>query len=289
MALKHRTDISVICDIDTLRSQPIKVENRMSTAIVSIYTPEGFLIAADGYNDGDNRAQKVFQINTSTQGYAFSFAISKWEGVTDGETGLDISCSSVANIVASSLDPTRFHSVQDYVEAFSSKTGQGVLDAIKVARDTDLLSSKDYCEIVGVRRFTNVHFNGFWQGRPFMLSWTICFHMLSFSIHENYCHEELTERRFKFLGSDRILNFLASASNSDDYLEGLRTPGLMAVLSGTTTSLGQAVEAAKSYIEACMHPDSVMHDEACSYIKGRIHMATISPLHGFVWHPDYPV
>src|ERR1039458_8403395 len=86
----------------------------MPTAIVPIYTPEGFVVASDRYRDKDYLdAQKVFHLSPRT-----SYAISGWAGVSDEETGVGISFAGECNDVATALDMHGFTDLKSYGETF---------------------------------------------------------------------------------------------------------------------------------------------------------------------------
>jgi hypothetical protein len=259
----------------------VRYAGTMPTAIVSIYSPEGFVIAADGFSTtGDGDAQKIFPIADSPTA---AYAISGWAGVSDEDIGLDISFEAECRAVASSLNWDGFVDLNTYGETFARTVGVQIQQEIAKARVCGAISESDYTEkIANCDRWCLLHFNGYFRGVPSMAAWSILFHLDQSSVNQYYSWQPVLGDARNFYGSTVILDLLKSGGDSG-YFDKYKTPSFKKLITRGGVSLQEAIQAASSYIEACSDPEADAMDGKCKCIGGKTHIATITPTEGFRW------
>jgi hypothetical protein len=263
----------------------VRYAGTMPTAIVSVYTPEGFVVAADGLSTtGGSDAQKVFPIPNSSTPTA-AYAISGWAGVSDEDIGLDISFDGECRAVANSLDWEGFVDLNTYGETFARTVGVRIQQRITEARVCGAISESDYTEkIANCDRGCLLHFNGYFRGVPSMAAWSILFHLDQSSVNQYYSWQPVSADARNFYGSTTMFDLLKSDVDCG-YFQKYKTPGFKKLIARGGVSLQEAIQATSSYIEACRDPKANALDSKCEAIGGRIHIATIKPLEGFGWAP----
>ena len=286
MTLKLHLDLCSPC----IESAEVEIEDRvryagtMPTAIVSVYSPEGFVVAADGLSTtGGSDAQKVFPIPNPSAPTA-AYAISGWAGVSDEDIGLDISFDGECRAVANSLNWDGFKDLNTYGETFARTVGVQIQQRITEARFRGAISESDYTEkIANCDRGCLLHFNGYFRGIPSMAAWSILFHLDQSSVNQYYSWQPVLADARNFYGSTVMLDLLKS--DTDGYFQKYKSPGFRKLIARGGVSLQEAIQAASSYIEACRDPKANELCSNCEAIGGRIHVATIKPIEGFAWAP----
>lgn len=245
----------------------------MSTAVVRIFTPEGFVIAADGlrkYADGrvlSENVQKVFPTQSRLWGH-LAFALTGWTWVENDSVKMD--WASHAKSVAASLESKPIRDTEQYGELLSGKIRGWVSDNKSKFREY-------YNQLIP--QDTKLLLCGYVDGGPRLST-----HRLTFGQkirHE--CTEKFSPHQSAawFSGSPVIKQILLDGTdrNFDRY----KTTGLEK-LGQEEISLVEAIDVAKNYILACSDPKAREIDKNCEQIGGHIHIATITPQTGFKWH-----
>jgi hypothetical protein len=83
------------------------------------------------------------------------------------------------------------------------------------------------------------------------------------------------------VGSEKIASLLAE-SDADEFAK-YKKPAFKKLAGNVEVSLQEAVEAAKSYIEACFTTKARELDPACKFIGGHVWIATLTSAEGFKW------
>jgi hypothetical protein len=256
----------------------------MPTAIVGCYTPEGFVIAADGRSlksDDDSvisdQVQKVFPLSCVNGAFAFALSGNAVLG-TDDNTEEVVNLISALNRSAKRIKFRQFRSPADYVAALCSPVNL----AVREAREARKITS--YPGVGGIKcspyeygtTIANVLVMGYHEAHP-------C------QIHARFFHEDqvLKDPQIHvdqsgepyFFGSREILEML----NSDDpTFAPYRVP--MLERDGQISPIDYAVEVGRKYIEACSTPEALSIDEpTCRAIGGHIHIAKVTRENGFHW------
>lgn len=124
----------------------------MLTAIVRIYTPEGFVIAADGYSDDADapafNCRKVFPTNGTFGNLAFGISMLGSALFTNDSTGaaLRILFARECQQVADKLQSNTPKSLNDYAEKFSRPFLEQVQFRIDKGAEEGIVSPSDYAE-----------------------------------------------------------------------------------------------------------------------------------------------
>jgi hypothetical protein len=267
----------------------------MATALVHIYSEDGLVIAADGFNYlrsaaglelTSTCAQKIYERSGIDRQVACSF--------TGRISIFNKADQNVFDFVSASRDAARAVGsvpVRDANE-FAAQICpliQQRLAAVKESGGLDLYPSPMPLQ-VGERGRTivHIHLDGYFNGHPYRIGIRF-FHDNQELGWEPNLHELNNSRKSLFYGSTRVADLLFRGN--DPRLEKYRTPACK-LISGRlndpdiAVSLRDAVEAARNFIEACSDPIAQEIDgEDYQRIGGRIHIATITPNDGFRWVP----
>jgi hypothetical protein len=252
------------------------------TAIVRTFTPQGFVLAADGRSFGtidgailNDAAQKIFPTRTLSGAFAFSIA-GAIELVTDDRSQIAVNLADEARKSAESLENERIENLTDYAARFCHPIYRALNEAHKSGRLTNFPSHET--RVLGERgqTITRLLLDGYLGEYPS-------------SVNVRFFHEdgELREpgietNRFPtgfhyVLGSPQIVRLLWD-SNDPRFSE-YRGPKIYA----EDMTLQSAIERSRCYIQACSDPQSAAIDSVCRTIGGHIHIATITPSSGFQW------
>lgn len=247
----------------------------MSTAIVRIYTPEGFVIAADGRKGNTvtrevatDSVQKVFPVDHSDKQLAYSFAGTAGIGaVGAGEALLFDFPLETKRAIDRFLD-IRFKSLWHFTEALMNALVP-LLDEAKAKRLKALGGTPPESEAQ-----TYIFIDGYHQGRPKKTRITFRHHGSFQSNTEEDASTEELEGGAEY-GDPQILKLLDS---EDDTFAAFRPARIHSGL-----SLDQAVTVANNRIRAQCSLIAREIAPKCHNIGGRIHIATVTFAHGFRW------
>jgi hypothetical protein len=177
----------------------------MSTAIVKIYTPEGFIVAADGKtSDGRTDAQKVFEVRSEVG--TLACCLSNCADISDAETGMNIRFDSVCSLVAAEPRLKNAANLQLYADIFSRAFGKKVQEQVLEAKEQRLIDPKGK-RILKKGWKTDLHFAGYFRGVPSIAVSTVRFHGAKVSVLHS-CHLSLKYFTGTFYGSEKVLQAL---------------------------------------------------------------------------------
>jgi hypothetical protein len=284
----------------------------MPTAIVRIYTPEGFVIAADGYSDDADapalNCQKIFATSGTFGTLAFGISMLGGASFTNDVTGanLRIVFGQECQHTAEKLQSYTPRSLNEYAEKFSRLFLEQVQLRIAKGVEEGIVSDSDYSGWKKSRALTLLHFAGYIAsgnaGNPLLPSMaTYTVRLADGSVEPgtallNISHSPAVGF---FYGSQQILSILQSegaqfskhSEREQDRLalqiwQQYSKPAHRDLKEGRGISLSSAIEAATSYIQACSDVKARKIDQQCHSIGGRIHVGTITFEDAFKWVPN---
>ncbi len=233
----------------------------MATAIVSAYTPEGFVIGADGLrregrtrNPVSETATKIFSIEDDDKILAHA-----WAGATnlfnlEGKSFFDVlrESAKVGKILAS----PHIDGFAEYVGLFMDTVHQRLLSANtgdRLSGDLNLFPKGE--------EVARVLFVGYFNGIPYRAQSAI--------VHRDYVL--IGPRLSEFRQAPVDFNVF---SGSAVMLEKFKPR-----LTDAPNTLSQAATLVRDYIQTCIDNQ---HDRECEDIGGHIHIAAVTPKH-FEW------
>jgi hypothetical protein len=240
----------------------------MSTAIARIYTPEGFVIAADGRKlnrqSGEiasDEEQKVFRLCHHAGDMSCAIA-----GVAQfaREHGL-FDFGVAAGRAARAIEKRQVTNRYEYSD----------LLAREICRALEVFSPALLCS--GTEPATSLFLDGFFGGRPMRSKIELTYRIDG--IDAQVSPEELVPGKTKGYGSEIIWAMLF-ATMPHDHLSSYRQVCQMA----KPTGVAQATRVALNVIRAHCCPEAMLIDpERCAAVGGHIHIATVTQSDGFKW------
>lgn len=238
----------------------------MSTAIVRIYTHDGFVVAADGRKmngltgavAGDNE-QKVFQVSHPSGSMCCAFAgnVQLTHKGTE-RVGFDYRVETLRT--AEALASIRAKSLFHYTSVLAAELIRSVRTF-----ETNPYTGDDS---------THIFIDGFFAGHPKRTKITIHgqdFDALEVSVQDLYLGKVLG------YGSQPIMDVLFGKTEKgqlSSYREKCRT----------ATNLSEAIDVALNVVRAHADPVALLIDpHTCAAIGGHIHVGTVTPQTGFGW------
>jgi hypothetical protein len=265
---------------------PAWIHIPMSTAIARIYTPEGFVVAADGraYNPEkrtviNETAKKIFQIRDLGRSIAYAI-VGTVRIYQDGsnETVFDL-VTELAKAQAQ-LETTKSRNILGYAIRLS----RPINELLKRAKDSGRITAYPTSDNPQVNErgstIAHVFLDGYYNDIP-------CRATIRF-FHENQrlaqpevLPEGLAVGSMLAYGSAEITHLLETEDAR--FVKYIRPKHRRAEM-----ALTDAIETAKSYIEAHCDPEAMKIDEKFARTVGRpVHIATITPAEGFQWVPEF--
>lgn len=246
----------------------------MSTAIVKIYTPEGFVVAADGKtSDGRTDAQKVFEVRSEVG--TLACCLSNCADISDAKTGVNIRFDSVCSLVAAEPRLKNADNLQRYADIFSRAFGKKVQEQVLKAKEQRLIHPKGK-RILKKGWKTDLHFAGYFKGSPSITMSTVRFHGAKVSVVPCVTLLGFKFAAGTFYGSERVLQALREG---DARFAQYASPFFG---NPKTASISNAIDAAKKYIEACSSLVGREFDpDYCNSIGGDIRTYKIMLSGGF--------
>jgi hypothetical protein len=254
----------------------------MSTAIIVAYTPDGFIMAADGRGidskhptKHDDSVQKIFAIQDAKRRLAFMVSGSAVIGSDGGE---DFSFVAESNKAAEVMRLSRWRDLEGYGGEFSRIINKALRKAKATGRIAEFPA--DSRPLAGERGNTiaRIILAGYYDGWPSRIEVRFWHDKQSLSVPNiRLCavEDELV------WGSRRVEEVLRDTR--DQRLSSYKAPP-----PAQASPIEQAVHIATNYIRACSDPEALQVDEEnCRAIGGRIHVASITPDDGFQWVPGY--
>jgi hypothetical protein len=241
----------------------------MATAIVSIYTPDGFVIAADGLDlDWDTKkrmresVQKIYPIKQDGRELAYCFT------GTDRITPKGQLTDVKFDFITASLNATEalagrtLGTLRDYAEELKNALWPFPSEALQALATYDSPPQE-----------TIVFIEGYYQGRPKRARIKF-FH--DGEQEPEVDRADLCSGRMLGVAPMPVLKVLDSGQGSGP-LSSYRTK-----LSEIQTMAG-SIKAAKKIVEALCDPEARSIDQRCIAIGGHIHMCKITKQSGFEW------
>jgi len=238
------------------------------TAIARVYTPRGFVVAADGrkLNNqtgeiGGDEAQKVFRLSHTAGEMCFSVA-----GVGDMllQSGrLDF--SAVVSRSAINIATTEIRNPDDYARLLGATICRDIQSLV-----LDPLAS-------GMEMETHLYLDGYILGQPMRRTITISY--LEDRMEARLAAGELLPGRAIGHGSPMVWAVLFGKT-PDNRLH----PHRHICQSLRPTTVSQAVRVCRALIRAHCDPEALSIDrQKCEGVGGHIHIATVTPEEGFKW------
>lgn len=249
----------------------------MSTAIARIYTPEGFVVAADGRKiQSDTGAvisdstQKIFGVEQHGRRFAYAFAGAVQLTGVDGETILFDFLSAVPEALEQ-LTTERHKSLWHYADSL----GEILSDSLERAKEVGdgLDPSTEGSE-------THIFLDGYYEGHPKRVSLRCSHHVHEQSKLEPSSNELYPGQPIGY-GSEIVLKLLAD-----------RDPRFAAYCISPkdphNVTLPEAISIAENQVRAHFEPEAIRLDgKTCSTTGGNIHIATVTFAKGFRWVPGF--
>jgi hypothetical protein len=240
----------------------------MSTAIARIYTPDGFVIAADGRKlngqtgeVANDEVQKIFPLHYQAGDMSCAIA-----GVAQfaRDYGLfDFGAEAGRAALAIAKRQARNH--YEYSE----------LLAREICRSLEVFSPASLCS--GTERATRLFLDGYFDGRPVRSKIELTYRTNGADVQVS--PEELVPGEVKVYGSKLIWAMLFG-SLAHNRLPLYRQACQMA----KPTAMAQATRVALNVIRAHCCPEAMSIDpEMCAAVGGHIHIATVTQSDGFKW------
>lgn len=238
----------------------------MSTAIVSAYTPEGFIIGADGMRRDqltgkvkNLRARKIFSIEHEDFVLAYG-----WVGVTrilDPKGQPAFSFRKESEEFGKELLPQKDDSFLDYAQDFFGEVYSKLVEAKQSGKISAYPTGRK--TQWGEEQITSALLIGYFRGTP-------CRAQVEFS----HVQQRLLPPRMREIhDGDVPIDFKIHSGSFDTYKE-IKPTHLM------PGSLSDAEKLVRDYIQACINNQSRFED--CKDIGGHIHIAKITP-QAFDW------
>ncbi len=258
----------------------------MSTAIVRTYTPDGFVIAADGRARNNEtgaiiteNAQKVFSLGNRFLAYAFAGAVKLGPPHIDSdEVVFDLAAEVRASVEA--ISPRRYRNLNAYATRIAKGVQRSLERAesggkIEYPKQSVLSPAECGCTIA------NVFVDGYFDTIPSRIKVRL-YHYAGRLADPEVFSEKLNQGTPLLHGSVDVADLVPQDSRFARYRMLPQRPF------HESADLAAAINISKCYIEAFSGPEALEVDEAfCSGIGGHIHIATVTPRGGFQWVPGF--
>lgn len=241
------------------------------TAIASIYTQSGFILAADGRQRWGHKptrnsavaqketdcAQKIFRAKSRDIELGYVIV----GDAANLERSFDFAAELRSQVKA--LRRARFSNCRDYVSTLMMNL-EPIVERLKRSGELDV-----YPE-------TYLHFAGYFNTNPCVIDVDFHrYHGRSGLLHDLNCSEDLAPGRC-FVRGSLLVGHLINAGNP---MLARYTKPL-----SQNMSLTEASAFAKGYIEACSSTLAMEIDPEIDWkIGGHIHIASLTPTNGFQW------
>jgi hypothetical protein len=261
-----------------IREAPFLKLDSMSTAIIRIYTREGFVIAADGRRQNDDgtiysdSAQKIFPVEEP--GRSLAYAMAGASHIPGGVGKMPFDFIIEAQETIKDFARRRPADLHRYAEIVSRRINSHLRDAKETGRIRKYPSAEDDAPAGSAgTTIVQIHFVGYFEGRP---SWT---KVTLFHRNQVLASPMIDSPRVRpgleIVGSGVVANLLFETE--DPRFASYRRAKQQDM------TLAEAVEDARNYVHACSDPIGKSVDKKCEKIGGHIHIATIKPDEGFRW------
>jgi len=256
----------------------------MSTAIVRIYTSEGFVIAADSLGspktkDGEVKPGQANQQKIFPAAPSLAFALSGWIEVSNSATGERLTWGKLACEIALEMEFQEVNSITHYSTMFCGKLRKWLQKIWEDRADFREVYASDTHQ-----QSTMLFTAGYFNGKPVMNETEMMYEPLGRIRIKSESPEtgnalRVGERSLR--GSQIIYDILREGGHPD--FQGYQTPAFRKLIEEREKlTLDEACSAAETYIRACSDKRAIELDKNCETIGGEVQMATITP-RGFKW------
>jgi hypothetical protein len=256
----------------------------MSTAIVAIYTEEGFVFAADGKCEDDVNVQKLFPAPYAYPD-AFAFSLDGWGGLHDEEATLHVDFLDLCQTIVKGLSPSAFNSLAHYGKAVTVQLNEAISSNILTAINEGQINLEGLATLQAGRLRLTTTWVGYFRGVPDMCWFDLMLTPSTSTFRDHLNPIPLTSNLSRFSASailrDRYLS-LDDGSCVDSY----RTVASRDY-QHRPVSLVEALEVAINYIRLCSDEAARSLDAGIPPVGGRTLAATITPAEGFRWQADF--
>jgi hypothetical protein len=265
------------------------------SAIVRTFTPEGFVIAADGRATNLNLSiqneteQKIFPINPLCGPCALSIC-GAVDIASDDRSHIAVDVQTTIRESVKALERRKIKNLLGYAVRLSRDVHTAMKQAVLSGSVADYEGYNCGLPEVGMQghTITSIWLDGDSNNKPSSIAIRL-FHENGILAEPEVSPQDLMIGGHRIYGSILIADILFNPENEvRDYI-------------GTTIfqahrpkwmycediRLADAIDRSKRYIEACSDPEAVTLDKECARIGGRIHIATVTANEGFKWVPGF--
>jgi len=255
------------------------------TAIVAVYTTEGFVLGSDGRGSWNGTplttgtlaisptddAQKIFSVSTPTCKLAYAVA-----GFVYNDTG---TFSMLRECESQSMASLRAGLIcYDYVNDFGKKLQRRITKAIQDG-EVEPFHRRDGVSDEESYTVCRITFAGYMDDQP-------CFKCARIRLSRDGGRLVHEVESVNIVNGNSVARGGAIApqlavrgdARFSAYSIGLNTP---------PTDLATAFTYARAYIECCSDPQAGSVDPICNIIGGRVQIAKITPANGFEWFSGF--
>ncbi len=248
----------------------IKVSS-MPTAILMVYTPDGFVAISDGKGNPIEKLpslheQKVF--NLRSHSLNLMYGVSGAASILDEDGKTDI-LKQAYQPVLQTLASQEFSTLASYADAVMDTLGPKLHEILKA--DAPL---RDWGQDPEEYKF-KIQFAGYFKGVAAIAERRISFWREKWCVTDtkDFCPAHPAD--YSLVGSEPVVDIVSGAGNQ--FLQ-YKTPGLTKLKKNDRSiSQKEAIDAGREYIKACMTPEARGIDPCvCNSIGGDIWKATLA-------------
>jgi hypothetical protein len=253
------------------------------TALVRTFTPQGFVVAADGREyDPDRKVvisenvRKIFRVEDGYRHLAFSVC-GAIKILTRDRTALAVNLVDIANDAAMMLADRKTRDLTGYAFRFSRQIYES-LGKVCGHDGQCLFPDLGENELEGEmgKTIARLMFDGYQDGTPFSATIRL-FHQDEILQTPEVLAEPLRLGFHRMIGPPQLTHLLWNTD--DERLAKFRGKFMYA----EDITLEDAIERSATYLKACSDEQFINIDKSCCTVGGHIHMAKVTPARGFEW------
>jgi len=258
----------------------------MPTAIMMVYTKDGFVVASDGQGNRPNgikttRERKIAPI----VGPHWVFVLGFYGTASLVDANGNDAFQTIYDNTTALLAKRDFKELTEYARLFSQVVAPRLNPDVRL-RSPFLLPDSD---VIESKLYLHLHFAGYFKNKPMMCSYRI-----------DFFNDRPTVRVLKDCGIAHVRQYIVEGSSkvmarvmcdNSGFFKTRRNVGLEKLWrhGNNNLSLKEAGDAVRSYIQVCKTSEAKIEDpENCNFIGGDTYVATITPENGFKgeWETD---
>jgi hypothetical protein len=257
----------------------VRIYTEMATAIVRVYNPDGFVIAADGRKMNTHRdrsivsddTQKVFKIEGPETLAAYAMAGIIELSTDDESDDIVFDLRSEIATAVEYLSSRRTTNLLGYATRLSRIVNRQLADAKRSGKIRRYPVRPSAIPELG-NTIARLYLDGYHNHIPLRVDVRF-FHKDQELSNPEILPQGLYPGRPITFGSVLIA----------DQLFGGKDDRLARFHKHWTSTLKGGIDMCHDYLAACSSPEGLELDDGCSGVGGRIHIATITPQGGFNW------